>query len=259
MSKVEELFSLKDKVSLITGGGRGIGRAVAIGYAEAGSDIVITSRTKGDLDEVADIISKLGRRVITIQADVSKTETLPDLVRTTVAELGSIDVLVNNVGAVVIDPIEKVKFADFDYMVNANLKSLITLAQEAIPHMKKQGAGKIINVTSTAAVRVDVGSGVYSMTKSGVKMLTRTLAVELAREGANIQVNCIGPGAHATSQWKRVVSAHPELEEVLIKQIPTGRIAEPEEIVGTFIYLASAASNNVTGQSLYPDGGWLNT
>jgi len=131
------------------------------------------------------------------------------------------------------------------------------LSQAAIPHMTRQGAGKIINVTSLTSVIADPNSAIYGMTKGGLTQLSRGFAVELARNGVNIQVNCVGPGAHATTQWKAIMEIEPGVEKLLVAKIPAGRVAEPEEIVGAFIFLASNASNYMTGQTMYMDGGWL--
>jgi NAD(P)-dependent dehydrogenase (short-subunit alcohol dehydrogenase family) len=125
--------------------------------------------------------------------------------------------------------------------------------------MQKVGGGKIINVTSMTAVIADVGSAVYGMTKGGLKLLTKGFAVELARQGINIQVNAVGPGAHATTQWKAIMKVEPHHEAALKAKIPAGRIAEPDEITGAFLFLASNASNYMTGQTLYMDGGWLSS
>lgn len=256
---LQDLFGLKDKVSLVTGAGRGIGREVAIAFAQAGSDVALVSRTKSELDEVAEEIRKLGRRAIVMQADMAAIDKLPGLVHNTVKELGGIDILVNNAGISRRDQLLDSTLDDFDYMVDVNVKSVHVLSQTAVPYMQERGAGKIINVTSMTAVIADVGSGIYGMTKAGVRQLSKGYAVELARQGHNIQVNCVGPGAHATSQWKAIMKVEPHHEVALQAKIPAGRIAEPEEIVGAFLFLASNASNYMTGQTLYMDGGWLSS
>jgi 2-deoxy-D-gluconate 3-dehydrogenase len=254
---LNELFGLAGKTCLVTGAGRGIGRAVAIGLAGAGADVALSARTEAELISAADEIRALGRRALVLPADMSKIETLPALIETIVHEWGRIDVLVNNAGLSIRAPITEASAEDFDYMVAVNLKSVMVLSQAAIPHMIRQGAGKIINVTSLTSVIADPNSGVYGMTKGGLTQLSRGFAVELARNGVNIQVNCVGPGAHATTQWKAIMEIEPGVEKLLAAKIPAGRVAEPEEIIGAFIFLASNASNYMTGQTMYMDGGWL--
>jgi len=253
------MFGLEGKVALVTGAGRGIGEAVAIAYAKLGCDVALSSRTVSELEEVADKVRKLGRRAIVLPADMGDIPKMPDLVHQTVKALGRIDILVNNAGIALIDKLEVAKLEDFDRSFDVNLKSVLVLCQTAVPYMKKQGAGKIITVSSMTAVRPIPPSGVYGMTKNSVKMFTRTLAAELAWEKANIQVNCVGPGAFATSQWNRVVTENPGFEEHQVAQIPMQRVGTTDEIVGAFIFLASRASDYVTGISIYPDGGWLTT
>jgi NAD(P)-dependent dehydrogenase (short-subunit alcohol dehydrogenase family) len=256
---LQELFGLTGRVALVTGAGRGIGREVAIGFAGAGADVALASRTAGELEEVATIIRGFGRRALCLPADMSDVSALPTLVDRTVEVLGRIDILVNNAGIALRDPVAEARLEDFDYMVNVNLKSILVLSQTAIKYMKAQGAGKIINVTSLCAELADIGSGVYGMTKGGLKLLTKAFGVELARDGVNIQVNCIGPGAFATSQWKEIMKHEPHHEPLLLAKIPAGRVGDPREIVGAFIYLASAASSYITGQTIYVDGGWLSS
>ncbi len=254
---LRDLFGLVGKTCLITGASRGIGRAVALGYARAGADVAIAARNEAELRELAGEIEALGRRALVLPADIAKLSALPLLVEETVRHFGGLDVLVNNAGIAVRGMLENASADDFDYMVNVNLKSVFLLCQAAIPYMKRQGGGKIINVTSLTAIIADPGSGIYGMTKGGLAQLSRGFAVELAREKSNIQVNCIGPGPHATTQWKEIMRTEPGVETLLLAKVPMGRVAEPEEIVGAFIFLASNASNFMTGQTMYMDGGWL--
>ncbi|GLR66012.1 2-deoxy-D-gluconate 3-dehydrogenase [Acidocella aquatica] len=254
---LNDLFGLEGKSCLVTGASRGIGRAVAIGLAEAGADVALVARTESELKDVAARIQSLGRRALVLPADMSKFDTLPILIENMMKAWGKIDVLVNNAGISIRAPIVSASMDDFDYMVDVNLKSILILSQAAIPYMKQSGSGKIINVTSLCAVIADPGSGIYGMTKGGLTQLSRSLAVELARDGINIQVNCIGPGAHVTTQWREIVKNEPKLEALLVAKIPMGRVAEPEEIIGAFVFLASRASNYMTGQTMYMDGGWL--
>jgi 2-deoxy-D-gluconate 3-dehydrogenase len=254
---LQQLFGLDGRVALVTGAGRGIGREVALAFAQAGADVVLTSRTATELEDVVERINALGRSAIACPADMSDLTNLPSLVEVAIKTFGRIDILVNNAGIALRGATDTATLEDFDYMVDVNLKAVLLLCQAAIPHMRKQGGGKIINVTSLTAEVGDVGSGLYGMSKAGLKLLSKSMAVELARDGSNIQVNCVGPGPFATSQWQRVMRDEPHHEPILIAKVPQGRVADPQEIVGAFLFLASNASSYMAGQTIYVDGGTL--
>ena len=256
MSKLDDIFGLKDKVCFVTGASVGIGRAVAIGMAEAGADVVITSRVKEDLDLVAESIRKIGRRCLVLPHDMNVMEGIPELIDAAIKEFGRIDVLVNNAGMAIMDKATDAKMEDFDYQMNVNVKSIVILCQQVVPHMRNQGRGKIINVSSTVTALVPVESAMFNLTKGSINQLTRTLAVQLARERTNIQVNGIAPGAHRSRQMDEIMAAVPDLHKQIDASVPMGRFGQPEEIVGTFLWLAGNGSDYVTGQTVYVDGGW---
>ena len=251
-------FSLEGKVALITGGSRGIGKATAIGFAQAGADVVVASRKLPDLEMVVDEIKSLGRRSLAVSAHVGRMEQIASLVEGVVAEFGKIDILVNNAGtspvfASALDLEERA----WDVVMNLNLKGLFFLSQAVARVMKECGGGNIINVASVDGFRSEDNAGAYAISKAGVIMATKVMAREWNQY--NIRVNTLAPGMIHT----RLLDSHwevaPEDKPEVIKRILMGHIAEPEELVGAMIYLASDASSYVTGQTFIVDGGFLVT
>lgn len=251
-------YRLDGKVALITGGSRGIGRAIALGFAEAGANVAIASRKLPDLEAVAREISALGRRSLPVAAHVGRLEDINSLVTTVKEELGSIDILVNNAGtSPALASVLEVEERLWDSVMNLNLKGVFFLSQAVARVMKEHGGGTIINIASVDAFRPEVQIGVYAISKSGVLMATKVMAVELAR--FNIRVNAIAPGNIRTRLGDSRFQAMPEYEQEMINRTPQKRIGEPEEIVGAALYLASDASSFVTGETLIVDGGILLT
>lgn len=246
-------YRLDGKVALITGGSRGIGKAIAQGFAEAGADIVIASRKLPDLEEVAKEISTTGRRCLPIAAHAARKEDIDNLVNKTMAELGRIDILVNNAGT---NPyfgevINAEEWA-WDAIMNLNLKGYFLLSQAVAKIMIKQGSGCILNVASAAGIRPFPGLGLYSVSKAGVIMLTQVLAAELGKY--NIRVNAIAPGTTKT-RLAQALWQTPEISKRIIEHTALERIGEPEDMVGAAILLASNASRHITGQTITVDGG----
>lgn len=253
---VSSQFSLEGKVALVTGGSRGIGKATAIDFARAGADVVVTSRKLPELERVADEIRELGRKSLAVATHVGRMDQLQPLVDTVVAEFGKIDILVNNAGtSPVMSPALELEERAWDSIMNLNLKGLFFLSQAVAKVMKEYGGGRIINVASVDAFTPEYHIGAYSISKAGVVMATQVMAREWAEH--NIRVNTIAPGYVHT----RLLDSHwevaPEDKPKVIKKITMGRIAEPDEITGAMIYLASDASSYVTGQTVIVDGGRL--
>ncbi|HIE17217.1 MAG TPA: glucose 1-dehydrogenase [Dehalococcoidia bacterium] len=251
-------YRLDGKVALITGGSRGIGRAIALGFAEAGANVAIASRKLPDLEAVAKEISALGRRSLPVAAHVGHLEDINSLVTTVKGEFGTIDILVNNAGtspalASVLDVEERL----WDSIMNLNLKGVFFLSQAVAKVMKEHSGGTIINIASVDAFRPEVQIGVYAISKSGVLMATKVMARELAQY--NIRVNAIAPGNIHTRLGDSRFRAMPEYEQEMISRTPQKRIGEPEEIVGAALYLASDASSFTTGETIIVDGGILLT
>ena len=248
-------FSLEGKVALITGGSRGIGRATALGFARAGADVVVTSRKLPDLEKVAEEIRGLGRKSLAVAAHVGKMDDINALVTKVREDFGRIDILVNNAGtSPAMMPVLDAEERLWDAVMNLNLKGLFFLSQAVARVMKEHGGGKVINVASVDGLKPEPSpNGIYAISKAGVIMATKVMALEWAQY--NIRVNCIAPGNIRTRLGDSRFVVLPEYEEELVKRTPIGRIAEPDEIVGAMIYLASAASSFVTGETIVVDGG----
>jgi NAD(P)-dependent dehydrogenase (short-subunit alcohol dehydrogenase family) len=245
-------FSLKDKVALITGASRGIGEATAIGLAQAGADLAIVSRKLPDLERVAEEVKKLGRKCLPVQAHLGKVEEINQLVKRVLEEFGKIDILVNNAAtnptmASAIDVDERA----WDSVMNLNLKGLFFLSQVVARVMREKGGGKIINVSSAAGTTPDI-LPLYSISKAGVNMATKVMAQQWAQH--NIRVNAIAPGLTKT-RFSEALWKNPDILKMAMFKTPMGRPAEPVEMVGAIIYLASDASSYVTGQIIGVDGG----
>jgi len=245
-------FSSKDKVALITGASRGIGQAVAIGLAQAGADVVIASRKLPDLEKVAEEIKKTGRKCLPIAAHVGKMEEISNLVKKVLEEFGKIDILVNNAAtnptmASAMDVDERA----WDSIMNLNLKGLFFLSQAVARVMKEKGGGKIINVSSIGGITPDL-LPVYCISKAAVIMATKVMAQQWAPY--NIRVNAIAPGLTKT-RFSEALWKNPDILKMAMSRTPLARPADPEEMVGAIIYLASDASSYVTGQVIAIDGG----
>jgi NAD(P)-dependent dehydrogenase (short-subunit alcohol dehydrogenase family) len=245
-------FSLKDKVALVTGASRGIGEATAMGLADAGADLAIVSRKLPDLEKVAGEVKKLGRKCLPVQAHLGKLEEINELVKRVLEEFGKIDILVNNAAtnptmAQAIDVDERA----WDSVMNLNLKGLFFLSQAAARVMREKGGGKIINVSSAAGITPDI-LPLYSISKAGVNMVTKVMAQQWAQY--NIRVNAIAPGLTKT-RFSEALWKNPDILKMAMFKTPMRRPAEPIEMVGAIIYLASDASSYVTGQIIAVDGG----
>jgi NAD(P)-dependent dehydrogenase (short-subunit alcohol dehydrogenase family) len=252
----ENLFSLKGKVAIITGGSRGIGRAIALAYAEAGADVVVSSRNKRppELEKVAEEIQTLGKRALAVPAHVGKKEDVETLVRKTLHAFGRIDILVNNAGAnPVLSAMVDLEEDSFDKVLEVNLKGAFLMSRAVAREMIKQGGGRIINMSSISGLRARAdGTGAYCISKAAMNMMTQVMARELARH--HILVNAIAPGSIKTD-FSRVNWTDPERKAQRIREIELKRFGEPEEVVGIALFLASDASSFVTGEIIRVDGG----
>jgi len=247
-------YRLDGKVALITGGSRGIGRATALGFAEAGANVAIASRKLPDLENVAKEIKNLGRKALPIAAHVGRMEDINNLVSKVTDEFGKIDILVNNAGtSPALASSLEVDERLWDSILNLNLKGLFFLSQAAAKVMKEHGGGKIINVASMDGFKPEPNIGTYAISKAGVIMVSKVMALELAQY--NIRVNTIAPGNVHTRLGDSRFLAMPEYEGEMIKRTPLGRIADPDDMVGAMIYLASDASSFVTGECIGVSGG----
>jgi NAD(P)-dependent dehydrogenase (short-subunit alcohol dehydrogenase family) len=245
-------FSLKGKVALVTGGSRGIGKAIAVGLAKAGADVALASRKLPDLEEVAKEIKGVGRKSLAVAAHVGRLEEINNLVSKVKEGFGRIDILVNNAGTnPTMDQAIDIEERAWDSIMNLNLKGLFFLSQAVARVMREQGGGKIINIASTAGITPDI-LPVYSISKAGVIMATKVMAQQWAQY--NIRVNCVAPGLTKT-RFSEALWGNPDILQGAMLGTPLKRIGEPEEMVGAAIYFASDASSYVTGQVLAVDGG----
>lgn len=250
-----EIFSLKDKVALVTGASRGIGRAIALGFAEAGADVAVAARTESDLETLAKEIDTLGRKAVVIPTDIRSRDAIQAMIDKTVSELGKLDILVNNAGGSnFMSPILGLRPEGWDKLRTLNLDSVFHATQIGAQAMVAGGGGSIIQISSVAGIEGAPGLSPYSAAKAGVILMSQAVAKELA--GSGVRVNCIAPGWIATPLNEWMTSDEGTLKAVE-QSVPMGRIGEAEEIVGGAIYLASDASSYVTGTTLVIDGGQL--
>jgi NAD(P)-dependent dehydrogenase (short-subunit alcohol dehydrogenase family) len=243
-----------NRVAVVTGGRRGIGRAIALALAGAGADIAICDRVieDGELMVVADEVKKLGRRSLVIQTDITSKADINNLVQKVVAEFGTIDILVNNAAMNIRAPLLELREDGWDKVINTDLKGYFLCAQAVGKQMVSQKRGNIINIASTAALHATPEMSVYCIAKAGVVMLTRILALELGRY--NIRVNAVAPFMVKT-KFSQPLWADPQTLKQIEAGIPLGRMAEPNDIVGSVLFLSSDASSYITGHTIVIDGG----
>jgi 2-deoxy-D-gluconate 3-dehydrogenase len=250
---ISDALSLAGRRALVTGGGRGIGRAIALGFAEVGADVAVVGRDADRLDDVVSQIAALGRAGVPLPADLTRTANIPALVDAARERLGGLDILVNSAGIQITGPAEDVTEADWDATLDANLKALFFCCQAAGRHFLTQGHGKIINMGSTFALVGARDFTAYCASKGGVLLLTRALAAEWAARGVN--VNAIGPTAVRT-EMNAYLLDDPQFLESFLPALPAGRLAQPGDVVGAALFLASAASDMVHGHQLMVDGAY---
>ena len=245
-------FDLTGKRALVTGANTGIGQAIAVALAEAGADVAVAGRS-----EPAETLAKItaaGRKAVNIAADLSSIEPVGRVVAEAVDGLGGLDILVNNAGIIRRDDLLQFSEEDWDAVTDTNLKSLFFLSQAAARVMVRNGAGKISNIASLLTFQGGIRVPSYAAAKSGVGGLTKAMANELAP--SNVQVNAIAPGYIATNNTAALQADETRNRQIL-ERIPTGRWGKPEDIAGAALFLASPASDYVTGHVLAVDGGWL--
>ncbi|MGD0779516.1 MAG: SDR family NAD(P)-dependent oxidoreductase [Dehalococcoidales bacterium] len=250
---------LENRVAIVTGGTKGMGWAIARKFAEEGCDVVVTSRHLEEAQKVAKEIEKLGRQALGIKADISQSAEVNDMVAQTIKKFKKIDILVNNAGGVDVkggDTTDATE-ADWDHILDVNLKGCFLCCMAVVPYMKKQKYGKIINLSSMGAVHPAVSVLHYHAAKAGVLGLTINLAFELAPH--NIYCNAIVPGPIETPFWDSLQPPGPARDKFFAalckKEVPLGRMGKPEDIAGPALFLASSLSDYVTGQIIYAAGG----
>jgi NAD(P)-dependent dehydrogenase (short-subunit alcohol dehydrogenase family) len=246
-------FSLEGRVAIITGGSRGIGRAIALRLAEAGASIVVSSRKLDSVQAVADEIGAAGGKALALRAHVGETQEVDALVQQTLDTFGRLDIAVNNAATNPhFGPLLTADEGQWDKILDTNTKGAFRICKAVVPTMQAQGGGKIINMASIAGLRPSAGMGIYGISKSALIMLTQVLARELGPD--NIQVNAIAPGVIKT-RFSQLLWQTPQISEPTLAHMPLGRFGEPEDVAGLALYLASSASDYVTGAVFVVDGG----
>ena len=247
-------FELNDKVMLITGSGKGIGRGIAIAAAQMGAKVLLNSRTLADLEEVAGEIRSNGGEAEPVVFDVSQMNEIAHGAQAAINVWGRIDVLVNNAGTNRPKPALELSEEDWDAIYDLNLKGLFFLTQTLVKPMIARKSGKIINISSTMGLVGGPLRTAYSGSKGGVVLLTKGLAVEWAPH--NVTVNAVAP-AFTRTPLAEVLLQRKEFYEDVVRRIPMGRVGEVDEVVGAVLFLASEAANWITGQTIAVDGGWV--
>lgn len=255
---MSDLFNLAGKTALVTGATHGLGMAMAMGLGKAGARLVIngaSSQTK--LDAAVAAYREAGIQADGLLFDVTDEAQVNDAIARIESEFAPIDVLVNNAGIIKRIPLLEMPLADWQQVINTDLTSVFLVSKAVVPGMIQRGGGKVINICSMMSELGRSSVGAYAAAKGGLKMLTRNMATEWAKH--NVQVNGIGPGYFATSQTEPIrVDGHP-FNEFIISRTPAGRWGDPDDLQGAAVFLASRASNFVSGQVLYVDGGILAT
>jgi gluconate 5-dehydrogenase len=256
--KVQELFDLKGKVAVVTGGGRGVGQYIARGLAEAGADVVIGSRKLQNCEHVAEELKGLGTRALAVECDVAKVEDIDRFVNTAIQEFGRIDVLVNNSGINTMAPTLEYPLEKWEKTIAVNLRGPFLMCQKVAKQMVSQGGGKIINIASVAGLKGTPEETnphiAYGASKGGLITMTKDLAVKLGRY--NIQVNALALGLFRSDITARLeLDEFKSLKEKLLSGIPLGRSAGEEDMKGVAVFLASGASDFITGAIIPVDGG----
>ena len=249
------LFDLTGRVALITGGNGGLGLGMALGLAHAGADIAIAARNPAKNAAAVAAIAATGRRAIAIPTDVASASDLDDMAARAVARFGRVDILVNNAGATVRKPPQDITAAEWDNVLDVNLRAAFLSCRAVYPHFRAQGGGKIISIGSMFSIFGGGGSGVpYSSSKGGIVQLAKSFAVAWAAD--NIQSNAILPGWFMTELTAAIPETQPERYDLINRRIPMGRWGDAGELQGAAVFLASRASDYVTGAVITVDGGY---
>jgi NAD(P)-dependent dehydrogenase (short-subunit alcohol dehydrogenase family) len=253
LEAVPTLFSLSDRVAVVTGGSRGLGRGIALALAAAGAHVAPLSRTAADVEAVAGEIRSLGRRALAVTADVTDEASVQAMVQRVLEEFGRIDILVNSAGIVSIKPTVEFPVEEWQQIMDVNLRGTFLCCKEAGKVMLAQGRGKIINMSSVRGLQGRANDPAYPASKGAVNLLTKSLAIEWAPQGIN--VNAIAP-TFIRTDLNAFLLDDPATRDWVLSRIPMGRVGEIPDIFGLAVFLASPASDFITGQTIYLDGGW---
>jgi NAD(P)-dependent dehydrogenase (short-subunit alcohol dehydrogenase family) len=251
--KNANMFDLSSKVAIVTGGNRGIGLAIARGLASAGATVVIANRRAAEGERAAETLRGEGLSAVAVATDVTSRPSLEALVSHVTEQFGQIDILVNNAGLMVRKPVEEITEEDWDSVLDANLKGMFFCSQIVGREMIRNQKGRIINISSVRSQKIASNRSVYAISKAGVSNLTRVFAYEWGKH--NITVNAIAPGTIITEFNRKHFEEHPEELAEIVKAIPRGRAGDPVDCVSAALFLASDASDFITGHVLFADGG----
>ncbi len=246
-------FSLENRVAVVTGSGRGIGRGIALTLAGMGAHVVNVARTVSEIESTAEEVRKMGRRSIAVPADVRLSDQIDNVIKKALDEFGRIDIWVNNAGGGIPRPSLEVSERSWDTGITENLTTVFLCCKAVGNVMKEQKKGSIINISSVGGLRASPNSASYGAAKAGVISLTSTLALEWAQY--NIRVNCVAPGAIVTPGWLATGGTTPEARAAAAARIPLGRLGMPEDIGLAVSFLASDAAEWITGQTISVNGG----
>ena len=246
-------FTLEGKIAVVTGAAQGIGREIALVFAHSGAHLILVDILQKELTKTAKEIGRIGRKNLSIAADISNTKEIKRLIRDVLSEFDRIDILVNNAGVIDNNPATKVTEEQWDKTLNVNLRGLFFLSQAVGKHMIKERRGKIINIASQAGVIALSNHAAYSASKAGIISITKTLALEWGK--FNINVNAIAPTVILTPLGKKAW-ADPQARSEMLKKIPLGRFGQPSEVASIALFLASEASSLITGSTIMADGGY---
>jgi 2-hydroxycyclohexanecarboxyl-CoA dehydrogenase len=249
-------MKLRGKTALVTGGGRGIGRAIAFGLAEEGAQVAVVDILRDNAESVRREIEALGAKGLALEADLTRRAEVTRAVEDTVAQWGQIDVLVNNAGWDRLEPFLESEEETWDRIIAINFKAVLYVCKAVLPHMVERGGGKVVNIASDAGRVGSMGEAVYAGTKGAIIAFSKTLAREMARH--RITVNVVCPGLTETPLLQGIRQQSPKTERVIdavTRAIPLGRVGQPEDVAGAAVYLASPAADYVTGQTLSVSGG----
>lgn len=247
-------YGLEGQVAIVTGGGKGIGKAIALSLAEGGVKVVVASRTREEIEAVANEINEKGGESTAVVTDLTVNAQLDELVEATIKKYQRIDILINNAARSFLRSLMELREDGYDKIFDTNVKALFMLSRAVAKTMMGNGGGRIVNITTVGAVRGGGDTGIYHASKAAVNMLNKCMAVEWAPY--NINVNCVGPGFTRT-EFSEPIWSNPEIARKIPERVPMGRIAEPEEIVGAVNFLCSKDASFITGEAIYVDGGSL--
>ena len=247
-------MKVKNKIAIVTGSGRGIGKSTVLELAKEGAKVVVSDIDIKECQNVCDEIKKIGSDAIAVKCDISKKSDVDAMIKKTMQKFQKIDILINNAGVVLMKPFVEMTEKDWDFVLDINLKGVFLCTNAVVKQMIKQKSGKIISVASIAGEVGFMNTSAYCASKAGIINLTRGLALELSPH--NINVNAIAPGVIATKMTEDMLKDK-KTKEVLLASTPLGRVGQPEEIGKAAVFLASDDSNFITGHTLVVDGGWL--